>query len=209
MKKRRPCFPSVSTRWNFYLLCDFFLFNQEILQNGQNAQKWSKYNFFSPLVAKIWNFEKKVIFLKFWSISWLKMKKRRQGSPSVSTRRNFYLLCDFFLFSQEILQNGRNAFKNGRNTIFFTPSGQNMKLWNKNHLFLFLSISWLKMKKWRPCSTSISTRRNFYLLCDFFFFSQEILQNGRIASKNGQNTSFLPLVAKIWNFEIKIIFLKF
>ena len=102
------------------------------------VQKWSKYNFFHPWWQKICNFGIKVSFLKFWSISWLKMKKRRPCSPSVSTRRNFYLLCDFFLFSQEILQNGRNASKNGQNTTFFTPGGQNMKLWNKSHFFEIL-----------------------------------------------------------------------
>ena len=56
--------------------------------------------------------------MKFWSISWLKMKKRRPRCPSVSTRRNFFLLCMFFLFSQEILQNGRNTSNNGQNTKF-------------------------------------------------------------------------------------------
>ena len=46
------------------------------------------------------------------------MKKQRPRCPSVSTRPNFFLLCIFFLFSQEILQNGRNTSNNGQNTKF-------------------------------------------------------------------------------------------
>ena len=35
-------------------------------------------------------------------------------------------------------------------------------------------------------------------------FSQEILQNGRNASKNGQYTTFSPLVAKILNLGVVV-----
>ena len=38
----------------------------------------------------------------------------------------------------------------------------------------------------------------------FFLFSQAVFQNGQNVSENGQNSTFLPLVAKICNLGIKV-----
>ena len=38
----------------------------------------------------------------------------------------------------------------------------------------------------------------------FFQFSKEVLHNGWNVPKNGQNSTFLPLVGKIWHFGIKV-----
>ena len=108
----------------------------------------------------------------------------------------------FFIFSQEILQNGQNASKKGQNTTFFTPGGQNMKLWNENQFFESLKLFLTENDKTEAFSPSVMTRHNFYLLCEFFLFSQEILQNGRNASKNCQNSTFFTPGGqnmKVWN----------
>ena len=96
---------------------------------------------------------------------------------------NFFLLFIFFNFSKELLQNGRSVYTNVQNS-FFTPGDQDMKLRNKSN----------EMKK-MPCPLRQDA---FFCLFEFFFLlSQEVLQNGQNMSKNGQNSTFLPLVAKI------------
>ena len=59
-------------------------------------------------------------------------------------------------------------------------------------------IRWPHLKK-------VSTRCNFLVLGIFFHFSKEILQNGWNMYKNYQNSTFLTLVAKIWNLRIKVM----
>ena len=54
-------------------------------------------------------------------------RQTKAALQEVSTWCNFLVLCILFLFIQEILQNGQNRFKNGQNTTFLNPGGQNMQ----------------------------------------------------------------------------------
>ena len=123
--------------------------------------KWPKYMFFEILRHFLTENEKTEATLQI----------------GIDEAHLFHFLS-FFHFSKEVLQNGRNVPKNGQNFTFFTPGGQNMQLRNKIHqIKKFPHILYDKMQ--------------LFNIIYFFLFSQEVLQNGRNVSKNGQNSTIL------------------
>ena len=144
----------------------FFLFSQEGLQNGRNTS-----------------------FLRFWGISWLKMKKRRPPLQKVSTRRTFFILFIFFLFSQEVLQNGRNVNKFPTFYKFFDILRHFLTENEKNREYI--------KKRYR--------QDEIFSFYSFFPFSvRKSSKMPEMCPKMVTFSLFLLLGAKIWNLGIKV-----
>ena len=144
--------------------------------------KMVKIQFFSPLVAKICNFGIKYFDFEILKHFLTENEKKQDMLPKRINKTQLLPFLCLFLFSQKILQNGLNGSKNCQNTTFFTPGGQNMKLWNESQFFEILKHFLTENEKTEAMLPKcIDKTRHLPFVC-FFLFSQEILQNGRNVS---------------------------